>query len=131
MSKPKIETAVMSARVPIDVMSTIDSLAKDNGVSRSQFLTSMVATQQCNKLYKQGGAIQARTIPLEIQNLLTAAGVSVAGILGYSLISNALEKQVDKDKNPKFTDNEIEFVSIITALAIALSGYGLIKALTK
>lgn len=126
-----INSVVLSTRIPSDVMSTIDDICKQQGVNRSQWLTTMVVSKQSNELMKKGGTVQARTIPIEIQDLLTAGGVTVVGILSYNLVGSALTKAVDKDGNSKFTHGEIQFISTITALAIAMAGYGVIKQLTK
>ena len=130
MSKlPKMNTKVLSTRIPVDVMTAIDSICKEQGVNRSQWLTTTVVTHQSNDFYKDGGALQARTIPKEIQDLLIAGGVSTAGIFTYSLVNKALERQVDENGKPKFTHAEIEFISIVTGVAIAVAGFGLVKAL--
>lgn len=127
----KASTKVLSARIPVDVMATIDTICKNKGQTRSQFVTSMVAEQQSNNFYEKGGSIQTRTIPKELQEILIGAGVATIGIGTYSLLNKTLATVVDEDGNSKFTSGEIEFISIASALTIALAGHGLIRALIK
>jgi hypothetical protein len=84
---------------------------------------------QTNDFLKKGGQLQTRTMPLELQNLLLTAGVTTVGILSYNVVGNALANAVDKDGKFKFTNGEVEFISIITAVAIALAGFGMVKSL--
>ena len=127
-----MKTQVLSTRVPVDVMSAIDELCKSRGVNRSQWLTETVAKQRSdNFTMAKGGTIQARIIPLEIENMLIAAGVTTVGILSFNVIGNLLAKEVDEEGKQKFTQEEIEVASVIAALAIAMLGYGAFKALTK
>ena len=126
-----VKTQVLSTRVPVEVMTAIDDLCKKTGVNRSQWLTTTVSTQQSDYFLKKGGSIQARTIPKEVQNMLATAGTATVGILAYNVIGSMLKKSVDENGKPKFTDGEVEFISIITALGIAMAGYGAIKALMQ
>jgi len=126
-----LKSQVISTRVPVDVLSTIDSICQRKGINRSQWLTSMVADQQSNHFLKDGGTIQARFIPKEVEQLLYGAGMTVTGILLYNLVSNAMAKATDENGKLKFSGSEVEFVSIITAVAAALAGFGVIKALAN
>ena len=126
-----IKTQVLSTRVPVEVMTAIDDICKKTGVNRSQWLTTTVSVQQSDYFLKKGGSIQTRTIPKEVQNMLATAGTATVGILAYNVIGSMLEKSVDENGKPKFTDGEVEFISIITALGIAMAGYGAIKALMQ
>ena len=125
------KSTVISTRVPIDILSTLDELCKQQGKNRSQFITEKVIETESNVLYKKGGSIQARTIPLDVQNLLTAAGVTTAGIISYNLIGDVMRRQKKEDGIQRFSDNEVMFVSFISALAIAMVGYGLVNQLTE
>jgi hypothetical protein len=129
MKKIAIKSQVLSTRVPVDVMNTIDSICKQQGVNRSQWLTTTVSEMQSNNFLKEGGQLQTRTMPLELQNLLLTAGVTTVGILSYNLVGNAVAKVVDKDGKFRFSNGEVEFISIITAVAIALAGFGMVKSL--
>jgi hypothetical protein len=126
-----MKTQVLSTRVPVDVMSAIDELCKQNNVNRSQWLTETVAKQRSDSFMAKGGTIQARTIPLELENMLIAAGVTTVGILSFNVIGNFLTKEVDEDGKQKFTQGEIEIASVVSALAIAMLGYGVFKALSR
>ena len=126
-----LQTKTLSARVPVDVIATVDELCKQRGVNRSQWLSTTIAEQQSNDFLKKGGQLQARTMPVELQNMLTAAGVTTVGILSYSLIGEALTKAKDINGNNKFSQGEIQFISLVTGLAIAMAGYGLIKNLIQ
>jgi len=127
----RMKSQVLSARVPVDVMSAIDSICIQRGINRSQWLATTVVTQQSNDFFSEGGQIQARIIPKEIQEMLTAAGVAVGGILCYNLIGKALEKQVNTEGKPVFTQGEVELISIVTTVAIAMAGIGALKHFTK
>ena len=125
-------TATLSARVPLEVLATCDKLASAQGLNRSQWLTNVVATQNTSALVlESGGSIQTRAIPKEIQDMLTAGGVAVVGIGAYSIVGNMLEKAVDENGKPKFTDGEVTFISVMVGVAIAMGGYGLFKKLTE
>lgn len=126
-----MKTQVLSTRVPVDVMSAIDELCKQNNVNRSQWLTETVAKQRSDNFMAKGGTIQARTIPLELENMLIAAGVTTVGILSFNVIGNLLAKEVDEEGKQKFTQGEIEIASVVSALAIAMLGYGVFKALAR
>jgi len=80
---------------------------------------------------KDGGVIQTRTIPKEIQDLLASGGCAVTGITSYNIVSSLMEKAVDNNGKPKFSETETQFVSIITALGIAMASYGIIKKLVE
>lgn len=126
-----METRTISTRIPVDVVSTIDSICEKQGINRSRWLTKMVAETQTNEFFEKGGKIQARAIPVQVQELLTSAGVATVGILGYNIIGQIMSKAVDEEGNPKFTDIEIEVVSFVLAVGMSVAGYGLIKAVTK
>jgi len=124
-----IKSQVLSTRVPSEVINTIDDICKNTGVNRSQWLAATVAAQQSNRFIEKSGTMQARTMPLELQNMLTAAGVATVGILSYNLVNTALADAKKEDGTMRFSHNETQFISIITALGIAMAGYGLIKTL--
>jgi len=125
-------TATLSARVPLDVLATCDKLASAQGLNRSQWLTNVVATQNTSHLsFENGGVIQTRAIPKEIADMLTAGGVAIVGIGAYSLVGNMLEKAVDENGKPKFTDGEVTFISVMVGVAIAMGSYGVFKKLTE
>lgn len=130
MRKNALKTGTLSARVTVDTMFAIDEICEKQGITRSQWVTTAIVEQKANEFMLLGGQIQARTIPLELQELLTAAGVATTGILAYTVIGKYLEKTLDKDGNPKFSEAEIQIISIISSLAIAMAGFGVIKALT-
>ena len=50
-------------------------------------------------------------------------------VLSFSLISKALQDAVDEKGKPKFSDSEIAFIGTISALAIAMAGFGVVKSL--
>jgi hypothetical protein len=127
--KAVIKSSVLSARVPVDVMSTIDKICESKQISRSEWVTSAVVAQQADAFYSKGGSIQTRTIPKEVENLLLAAGTTTVGILSYNIISNLLEKEVDNGI-PKYNQGEVQFISLVTSLAIAMVGFGMMKSLT-
>ena len=127
----KIQTTVISARVPVDVMSSINSICKQKGVNRSQWLTEMVATEQSNNFFKEGGTIQARSIPKELEDMLIAGGVGLVGILSYNIVVDQLRKARNEEGKPKFTENEITFIGTMIGVAIAMGGYGIFKALVS
>lgn len=122
---------VLSARVPVDVMTTIDELCSKQGVSRSQWLTTVVSEQKTSDFYKDGGVIQSRMIPKEMQDILVTAGVATVGILSFNLVNKALLKAVDENGKPKFSEGEVAFISTVTALAIAMTGFGIVKSLVN
>ena len=126
-----MKSQVLSARVPVDVMSAIDSICIQRGINRSQWLATTVVNQQSNDFFSEGGQIQARIIPKEIQEMLTAAGVVTGGILCYNVIGKILSKQVNTEGKPMFTEGEVELISIVTSVAIAMAGFGALKHLTK
>lgn len=126
--KAVIKTAVLSARVPVDVMSTIDKMCQSNQITRSQWLIGYVASQQADAFYLKGGSIQTRTIPKDVENLLIAAGTTTVGIVSYNIISNLLEKEEDNGI-PRFKQGEVQFISLVTSLAIAMVGFGMLKSL--
>lgn len=131
MSSTAVKTQVLSTRVPVDVMNTIDSLAEKEGVNRSQWLTRVVAEKKSDQLFQSGGQLQTRTIPLEVQEMLTAAGVATVGILGYNVIGKLMTDAKDKDGKPMFSDAEVDFISIILAVGLSMAGYGVIKSLMR
>lgn len=126
-----MKSQVLSARVPVDVMSAIDNICIQRGINRSQWLATTVVTQQSNDFFSDGGQIQARIIPKEIQEMLTAAGVVTGGILCYNVIGKILSKQVNTEGKPTFTEGEVELISIVTSVAIAMAGLGALKHFTK
>ena len=126
-----LKSQVISTRVPVDVLSTIDSICQREGLNRSQWLTGMVAEHQSNHFLKEGGTIQTRFIPKEVEQLLYGAGMTVTGILLYNLVANVMAKATDENGKLKFSNGEVEFVSVITAVAAALAGFGVIKALAN
>lgn len=129
MKSPK--SKILSARVPVDTISAIDQLCLKENISRSQWLTTMVAEHNTNNFYKEGGTIQARMIPKEMEDILIAAGVATTGILSFNLISKALSNAVDENGKAKFSDGEVAFISTVSALAIAMAGFGIVKSLVK
>ena len=129
--RKKIESKVLSARVPVDVLSAIDSICIQRGINRTQWLSTAVVAQQSNNFYSEGGQIQARIIPKEIQEMLVTAGVVTGGILCYNVIGKILSKQVNTEGKPMFTEGEVELISIVTSVAIAMAGFGALKHLTK
>ena len=51
------KSTVISTRVPIDILSTLDELCKQQGKNRSQFITEKVIETESNVLYKKGEPI--------------------------------------------------------------------------
>jgi hypothetical protein len=125
------KTKVLSVRVPDDVMFAVDDLCKRSGKNRSQWLSDVVANSHVEFTMNTGGSIQTRTIPKEIESLLIAAGVTVIGIGAYSMIGNYLEQDVDAVGKRRFSEAEVEVISISLAVMIAMLGMGAINSLVK
>lgn len=123
------KSAYLNTRITPEVSATIDKVCKERGINRSQFVTHLVAENEANHFKMGGEVMQTRMIPLEIQDLLEKAGVAVVGILCYNLIGSAMERAVNGEGKPKFTNTEIEVVSVLVAVSLSLTGYGIVKSL--
>ena len=125
-------TKVLSARIPVDVMTAIDEMAKSAGMNRSQWVTNVVATAKVNDFsVSTGGVIQVKAIPYDIEQLLVAGGVAVVGIGSYSLMTDYLEKQRKPDGTALYNSDEIKFIGAMVGIAISMVSFGIYKAISN
>ncbi len=125
-------TKVLSARIPVDVMTAIDEMAKSAGMNRSQWVTNVVATAKVNDFsVSTGGVIQVKAIPDDIEQLLVAGGVAVVGIGSYSLMADYLEKQRKPDGTALYNADEIKFIGAMVGIAISMVSFGIYKAISN
>lgn len=125
-------TKVLSARIPVDVMTAIDEMAKSAGMNRSQWVTNVVATAKVNDFsVSTGGVIQVKAIPDDIEQLLVAGGVAVVGIGSYSLMTDYLEKQRKPDGTTLYNADEIKFIGAMVGIAISMVSFGIYKAISN
>jgi len=125
-------TKVLSARIPVDVMTAIDEMAKSAGMNRSQWVTNVVATAKVNDFsVSTGGVIQVKAIPDDIEQLLVAGGVAVVGIGSYSLMTDYLEKQRKPDGTALYNADEIKFIGAMVGIAISMVSFGIYKAISN
>ena len=125
-------TKVLSARIPADVMTAIDEMAKSSGMNRSQWVTNVVASAKVDNFkMSTGNVIQLKPIPDDIEQLLIAGGVAVVGIGSYSLMTDFLEKQRKPDGTPLYDEGEIKFIGAMVGIALAMVGFGIYKAMSN
>ena len=125
-------TKVLSARIPVDVMTAIDEMAKSSGMNRSQWVTNVVATAKINDFkMSAGNVIQIKPVPEDIEQLLVAGGVAVVGIGSYSLMTDYLEKQRKPDGTALYNADEIKFIGAMVGIAISMVSFGIYKAISN
>ena len=125
-------TKVLSARIPVDVMTAIDEMAKSSGMNRSQWVTNVVATAKINDFkMSAGNVIQIKPVPEDIEQLLVAGGVAVVGIGSYSLMTDYLEKQRKPDGTALYNSDEIKFIGAMVGIAISMVSFGIYKAISN
>ena len=121
-----LATKVLSARVPPDVYTAWQKLAKSNNQSVSECLRDSVTMVDKKAILKaQDGMI----VPKDITDVLGAiGGGTVVGILGYK----AFKSTFTKHEGHTLTEQEIEALSVVLGLAAGLFvGAGIHKALSK
>jgi hypothetical protein len=113
-------------------MSNIDALAKGAGMNRSKFVVNMVANHNANSMkLGEGGGIQLKAIPEDVEQLLVAGGAAAVGIGAYVLLTDYLEKQKDINGLPVYSDGEVKFAGVMLGVALAMLGLGVYKAISN
>jgi uncharacterized Zn finger protein len=129
----KAPSAVLSARVPTEIIREIDRICKKQGISRSQWLTATLAKDKSNEVMKmsKGGKLQlqAYTMPVDIQNMLAGLGLLTAGITLYSITKDVLTNARDESGRPKFTQGQVDAISVSTLMVLALVGAGVFNTI--
>jgi hypothetical protein len=127
-----MSTKVLSARIPSEALSSIDKICKERGISRSNFIVNSIADANADKikLMKRGG-VASRTIPLDVQNMLSTTGAVVTGISAFNIVGDLLDDAVDRNGNKMFSEIEVQIGSIVAASIVGLLASGLIKSLMK
>jgi hypothetical protein len=127
-----MSTKVLSARLPSEAISSIDKLCKDKGITRSVFIVNSIAEANSNqiKLMKRVGVAQ-RTLPPDVQNMLSTTGAVVTGVAAFNLVGDLLDDAVDRNGNKMFSEIEVQIGSLVAASIVGLLASGLIKSLMK
>jgi len=126
------KTVVFSTRVPVDVNTTIRAHCKSKGITVSKYLLDSVITVNEGNLFKEfgeGGSVQLRTMPEDLETFLKVSGVVVSGTLAFKGMSSMLGRQVNKDGKAKFTDLQINMMALCSAIVVGFIANGAIDSL--
>lgn len=121
-----LATKVLSARVPPDVYTAWQNIAKSNNQSVSECLRDAVTVIDKKPILK---AQDGLTVPDDLTRALGAiGGGTVVGILAYK----GFKATFTANKNHNLTESEIEGLAIVLGLAAGLFvGAGIHKALSQ
>lgn len=132
----KVSTSVLSARVPDEVIKEIDRACKRQGISRSQWIIQTLASDKGKEVMKltKGGKlkpVQSEMMPVDLQNTLAGLGILTVGVTMFSIVRELLTTSKNEDGTPKFTHQQVEFITLSTIVILAIAGIGAFDALMK
>lgn len=118
-----MESKVISARIPVDVANEIEKMCTDNGISKSEYISNKVGVDRQNALEERVNA-QPELPPQELYNLLSGAGATVVGIGSFNFVKQAMSTAVDEKGKPRYTEQQAQIASWMTAISIGLISFG-------
>lgn len=128
-----LKSAVLSARIPKEVIREIDKACKKQGISRSQWIVNTLAKDKGNEVMKlvKGGKleVQTSTMPVDLQNTLAAAGILTTGMTLFAITREVLLNSKKDDGTQRFTHGQIEFMSLSTVVLLVVAGIGAFDSL--
>lgn len=120
----QVATKVLSVRIPAPVHSEIKTFCSHKGITVSEYVSRSFTDIGQTKLFNVDKDVK---IDNDLaKTLTTIGGASMIGILSYKAVN-----RVVTDKYPGMTKSEVELVSTVSGIAVAMAaGFGIAKLIS-
>jgi hypothetical protein len=108
-------TKVISARVPLDVYAMLETLSKQQGLSKNKIVGDLISTSATTPSVLSVGkpSIKVKPMPKILKNALVGVGGLGVGYIVYELLQEHLPKY-------NFSTDEVDNISSFGAIATGL-----------
>lgn len=118
-----MESKVISARIPVDIANEIEKMCSDNEISKSEYISNKVGVDRQNAVEERINE-KPELPPQQVYNLLAGAGATAVGIGSFNFVKQAMSTAVDETGKARYTPQQAEIASWMTAISIGLISFG-------